>query len=76
MAFKAVIHLPKERKDEEKLRREMALFRAEKTLKILREMGVTAEQLSGILRGENGGNERTSGAKSRAGPGLSRGAAL
>lgn len=50
MSYKAVIHLPKERKDVEKLMHEIALFRAEKTLKILREWGVTPEQLAEILR--------------------------
>lgn len=49
MSFQAVIHLPKEQKDTEKLMQEIARFRAEKTLKILREQGVTPKQLKGIL---------------------------
>ena len=47
--YKAVIHLPEEQEDAEKLTREIACFRAEKTLKLLREQGVTPEQLRAAL---------------------------
>lgn len=50
MAYKAIIHLPHEQKDAEKLMQEIARLRAEKTLKILREWGVTPEQLTKILQ--------------------------
>lgn len=47
--YKAVIHLPQKQEDVEKLMREIACFRADKTLKVLREQGVTPEQLKQIL---------------------------
>lgn len=48
--YKAVIHLPKKQEDVDKLMREIARFRAEKTVKLLREQGVTPEQLKVILQ--------------------------
>lgn len=51
MSYRAMIHLPREQKDVEHLMHEIALFRAEKTLKLLREWGVTPEQLTDIMSG-------------------------
>lgn len=48
--YQAVIHPPKRQEDTEKLMREIALFRVEKTLKVLREWGVTPEQLQELLK--------------------------
>lgn len=50
MQYKAVIHLPKAQEDAEKLRQEVILFRAEKTIKLLLEQGVTHSQLTELLK--------------------------
>lgn len=49
MTEKTIIHLPCEKKEAEKLLHEIALFRAETTLRVLRAQGTTPAQLQKAL---------------------------